>query len=242
MPLERQWVAGVDGERCRAERLVDWLDLKPGTLQRRTEKIADVTPLVLDADDDLEHHRPALESPDPLIARRPGRFHLLPDERVGILWIEADTGPADRLEDRQLVIIEWADVANHRHGATAVDIAGDELAVDQIRHGLADLRDGKRIQLSLTRGSGVEDQGEGRGGSLDDAHTLGGGKLLCPSGFEAVEVEVHLVLGDLDWGLIHVERGENQSISGRSGAARLLGRGTGYGGEATDTRDGGRQS
>ena len=80
MPLERQWIAGVNGERCRAKRLVDGLNLEPGALQRRAEEIADVPALVLDADDDLEHYRPALEAPDPLIESRPGRFHLLADE------------------------------------------------------------------------------------------------------------------------------------------------------------------
>jgi len=43
MPLERQWIAGVDGERCRAERLVDGLNLEPGAFQRCAEEIADVS-------------------------------------------------------------------------------------------------------------------------------------------------------------------------------------------------------
>src|SRR5215207_8394502 len=242
MPLERQRVAGIDGERCRTKQLVDGLHLEPGALQRRTEEIADVAALILDPDDDLEHHWPAGEGPDSLITRCPCRFHLLGDERVGKLRIEANTGAANRLEDGQLIIIERANVADHWHGATTVNITGDELAVDQILHGLADLGDGKWIQLALTRGSGVEDQGKGRCGRLDDTHILGASKLLRPGRFEAVEVEVHLVLGNFDWGLIDVERGENQSIGGRSGPAGLLGPGTGYGGEAADTWDGGRQS
>ena len=126
-------------------------------------------------------------------------------------------------------------MADHGHGATAVDVAGDELAVDQVLHGPPDLGDGERVQLALTRGSGVEDQGKGRCWRLDDAHTLGAGELLRPRGLEAVEVEVHLVLGDLDRGLIDVERGENQPLGGGTRTAGLLGRGTGNGGEAADT-------
>src|SRR5215213_1884826 len=207
MPLERQWVAGVDGERRRAKWLVDGLDLEPGSLQCGAEQITDVAALVLDANDDLEHHRPALESPNPLIERRSGRFHLLADERVGILRIVSNTRATNRLEDRQLVIIERADVANHRHGATAINIAGDELAIDQVLHGLPNLRNRERVQLALTRGSGVEDQGKGRRRRLDDTHTLGAGEVLRPGGLEAIEVEVHLVLGDLNRGLINIECG-----------------------------------
>ncbi len=241
MPLEGQRVAGVDGERCRAERLIDRLHLEPGALQRRADEIADVAPLVLDADDDLEHHRPALERPDSLIERRPGRFHLLLDERVGELRIVADTGAANRLEDGQLVIIQRADVADHGHGTTAVDIAGDEVPVDEVLHGLPNLADGERVQLSLARGGGVEDQGKGGRRRLDDAHTLGAGELLGPGGLETVEVEVHLVLGDLDRRLIDVERGENQPVGGGSGTAGFLRRGTGNSGAAADVSDGGRQ-
>ena len=133
-------------------------------------------------------------------------------------------------------------MADHRHGPSAVDIAGDEVAVDQVLHSLPDFGDGERIQLALARGGGVEDQGKGRRRRLDDAHTFGAREILRPGGLETVEVEVHLVLGDLDRGLIDVECGENQSIGGRSRAAGLLGRGSGNSGAAADTWDGGRQS
>ena len=206
VPVERSRVAGVDGQGGGTELQIAGSDLEADPFEGGADEVADVAAFVLDAGDHLELDRAAVDAPLAVaVAGSAGRGHLPLELAPGELGVVAEVLAADRLEDGQFVVVQRADVGVHRHGAALVDGIGDEVAIDQELHRLAQGGDAERVEVTFRGRGRVEDQGEGRRWRLDQADIGGVDERVGPCRLQTEEVEVHVVVLDVERSLILVE-------------------------------------
>ncbi len=206
MPLKGDRVGSVDRKGGGTKGLVDRLGLEPDPLQGRPDQVADIAPLVLDPRDDLDLDRPAAERPDVVLQRRPGARHRRGDGLLGELGVVGEVRRPDGVKDGQFVVVERADVGVHRDGASLVDVVGDEIPVHQELHRDPDLADREGVEPTSRVRRRVEQQGDRRGGRVDQPDSRRARlQLLGSRRLEAEQVEVHGVVLDLQRRLVHVE-------------------------------------
>ena len=100
--------------------------------------------LVFHAADQGEPDRPVPEVPDAVHELGARVFHASLDLVAGKVGVVRDAGAPVDVVDGEEVEVEGADVADHRECQAAEDVPRDEVPVDEVLHGLADLLDGER--------------------------------------------------------------------------------------------------
>ncbi len=158
MPLERSWIACIHRQRRWTELLIDGLHLKSNTFEDRPNQIPNFPSLVFNPRHDLDHDRAAVETPRPIVERRPGRFHgrgNLLDRQIGVI---TNICRAHHREDRQLIVIELTDVGYHGQRSPLVDVTRDERPVYQQLHCRPHFFQREGIQASFWSGSRIQNQ------------------------------------------------------------------------------------